>query len=357
MIGTIDVNIQAKFPNLPLDPFQAFVGSASSVRVRNVPRKIGKWEITAVNVNVSYPDNTTVAKACVLTGGVWVGTVGGCATSGTCTNGFVITASGTDEDGNTVSNYVLGAGNVLIKQLDGTIAPETTAARMYFYDTLPTSPKKGDSIFVNGTLSLWNGTQWQPAADLSGKQDKLLQAQIEAVNSGATAAKVATWDGYAQQIAAKRDLADLHYVYDPQVILDPMFVRFCDAVGELDGTVTCDYDGSGWNWSGEINYAWYDIGILPVDTNAYQITITPDGDEPRTIDFVLVPPTYSATVYYQDQVSLTIYQQGTNLATEKYAVRNDGGVAKVKSISQSDYDDLSSPDASTLYVIPEEEEA
>ena len=43
-----------------------------------------------------------------------------------------------------------------------------------------------------------------------------------------------------------------------------------------------------------------------------------------------------------------------NEASEEYAVKNDGGVAKVKSISQSDYDDLSSPDASTLYVIPEE---
>ena len=162
MIGTVDVNIQAKFPNLPLDPFQAFVNSASSVRVRNVPRKVGKWEIKKVFLNVSYPDNITLAKECVLTGGVWVGTVEGCATSGTCTQGFVITASGIDEDGNTVTNYVLGAGNVIVKRLDGTIAPETSAARMYFYDTAPAQPKKGDAAFISGTLNVWDGTTWKP---------------------------------------------------------------------------------------------------------------------------------------------------------------------------------------------------
>lgn len=43
------------------------------------------------------------------------------------------------------------------------------------------------------------------------KQDALSQLQLAAVNSGATAAKVATWDGYAEQIAAKASLADLSY--------------------------------------------------------------------------------------------------------------------------------------------------
>ena len=162
MIGTIDVNIQAKFPNLPLDPFQAFVNSASSVRVRNVPRKIGKWEIKKVFLNVSYPNNATLATECVLTGGVWVGTLGWSDTSGTCKDGFVVTASGIDEHGRTVSNYVLGAGDVIIKNLDGSIAPETSAARMYFYDTAPAQPKKADAAFISGTLNVWDGTTWKP---------------------------------------------------------------------------------------------------------------------------------------------------------------------------------------------------
>jgi len=43
------------------------------------------------------------------------------------------------------------------------------------------------------------------------KQDALSQSQRAAVNSGATAAKVATWDGYAEQIAAKANATDLPY--------------------------------------------------------------------------------------------------------------------------------------------------
>lgn len=163
MIGTIDILLQAHNPNFPLEPVFTFVNSAQSFRIRNVPKKIGQWSITAVTVNLSYPDNSTISKECILTGGVWVATVAGCATSGTCENGFVVTASGVDENGQTVSNYVLGAGNLYVKNLDGTIAPGTTAARMYFYDTAPAQPKKGDAAFITGTLNVWDGTSWKPA--------------------------------------------------------------------------------------------------------------------------------------------------------------------------------------------------
>ena len=48
-------------------------------------------------------------------------------------------------------------------------------------------------------------------SEVAEKQDELTPAQIAAANSGATAAKVATWDGYAAQIAAKASAADLRY--------------------------------------------------------------------------------------------------------------------------------------------------
>lgn len=48
MIGTIDVDVQAKFPNMPLDPMMAYVGSPSSIRVRNAPKRIGDWCIRSV---------------------------------------------------------------------------------------------------------------------------------------------------------------------------------------------------------------------------------------------------------------------------------------------------------------------
>ena len=77
MIGTVDVEIQAKFPSMPLDPMQAYVNSPSSIRLRNVPKRIGKWAIESVQFVAAYPDGSIKTAQCVLTGGVWVGTIEG----------------------------------------------------------------------------------------------------------------------------------------------------------------------------------------------------------------------------------------------------------------------------------------
>jgi hypothetical protein len=45
----------------------------------------------------------------------------------------------------------------------------------------------------------------------NAKQSALSQAQLDAVNSGITAAKVSAYDGYAATIAGKADAADLRY--------------------------------------------------------------------------------------------------------------------------------------------------
>ena len=163
MIGTISVKIAAHNPSFPLEPVFTFVNSAQSFRIMNVPRKIGQWDITKVFVNLAYPDNTTVTKECVLNGSVWVGTVEGCATSGTSTNGFIVTASGIDENGNAVTNYVLGAGDLYVQRLDGTVAPDL-ANKMYFYEEIPTDPNEGDTTFIQGTLNVYDGTNWVPVA-------------------------------------------------------------------------------------------------------------------------------------------------------------------------------------------------
>lgn len=163
MIGTLSVKIAAHNPSFPLEPVFTFVNSAQSFRIMNVPRKIGQWDITKVFVNLLYPDNTTITKECVLNGSVWVGTVEGCATSGSSTNGFIVTASGIDENGNAVTNYVLGAGDLYVQQLDGTVAPDQ-ANKMYFYEVPPSDPSEGDTTFIQGTLNIWEGLKWTPVA-------------------------------------------------------------------------------------------------------------------------------------------------------------------------------------------------
>ena len=82
MIGIVDVAIQAENPSMPLYPMRAFVGSPTSIRVRNVPKKIGNWQITSVQFTAAYPDNSIKTANCVLVGGVWVGTIAGCSVSG-----------------------------------------------------------------------------------------------------------------------------------------------------------------------------------------------------------------------------------------------------------------------------------
>lgn len=48
MIGICDVSVQAANPNMPLHPLRAFVNSPSSLRIRNVPKRIGDWNISSV---------------------------------------------------------------------------------------------------------------------------------------------------------------------------------------------------------------------------------------------------------------------------------------------------------------------
>ena len=59
MIGQIDIRISARRPNMPLNPVFSFKGSPSSIRLMDVPQKIGTWEINRVYIKVLNPDNGT----------------------------------------------------------------------------------------------------------------------------------------------------------------------------------------------------------------------------------------------------------------------------------------------------------
>ena len=61
----------------------------------------------------------------------------------------------------------------------------------------------GASKGTSGVVDL--GTVITAHQDISGKQDKLNDTQLAAVNSGITATKVGTYDGYATTIAGKQD--------------------------------------------------------------------------------------------------------------------------------------------------------
>lgn len=159
MIGVIDIEVQAANPSMPLYPVRAFVNSPSSLRIRNVPKKIGSWQITAVRLVAAYPDNSIKTTNCILVGGVWVGTIDGSTVAGTSQNGYTVYADGKDENGDDVTGYCLGKGDITILDADGTITPGETAYYVHMLSAEPATPKEGDlwplssggyAIFQNG---------------------------------------------------------------------------------------------------------------------------------------------------------------------------------------------------------------
>jgi hypothetical protein len=136
------------------------MGSPSSLRIMDVPKKIGEWNITNVKVVATYPDNTTIEKVAVRTGAVWVATFDGCEIAGKVSNGYEVVADGIDEDGNEVSGYVLGKGDLFILENDTEIARLVEKHTVVYMDELPSTPSVGDLVNSNGEFRIFDGENW-----------------------------------------------------------------------------------------------------------------------------------------------------------------------------------------------------
>ena len=179
MIGVIDVEIQAANPSMPLFPIRAFQGSPSSVRVRNVPKKIGKWNIEKVYASIAYPDNTTHTVECRLTGGIYVGTISGCGTIGKVENGYSIFADGTDENGAAVTNYCLGKGDVQILDASGIVEPLQNTKFVQILSSEPSTPNEGDMWQEDGVWYIWQDNSACKLGDiLTSEQSDAIQSVI-----------------------------------------------------------------------------------------------------------------------------------------------------------------------------------
>ena len=206
MIRTFEVKLNAAFPELPIFEAAAFVGSPSTAIITNVPAKVGTWEVTSIAVAYTYPDSTAATKQAVHAApGVWLCTLPATMTSGRVASGFQVLADGTDENGDAVTGYVLGIADFAVYSRETTIAPSGAPAwTMHLFDAVPAVARKGDVAPVNGILKIYNGTNWIPFADLTGyatvdaltqglsqKQDKLTDVQMAKINDAATEA----WTG------------------------------------------------------------------------------------------------------------------------------------------------------------------
>lgn len=124
MIATIDIKCTAAHPEFPLQKITAFKDGNISLRIIDIPKKIGDWQINEVYVQIEQPDNTNKQHTATLTKGVWVVTFPVCDTIGKVEKGYSLRANGINEKGEEVTNYILGVGDVVILPVDSTIIPD-----------------------------------------------------------------------------------------------------------------------------------------------------------------------------------------------------------------------------------------
>ena len=228
MIGVVDIECQALNPNMPLHPLRAFVNSPSSIRVRNVPRKIGKWNINKVTIVAIYPDSTSQTAECVLTGGVWVGTIEGSTTAGTLTQGYSILADGVDENGNDVTGYVLGKGDVVILQSNSTPEPEPSTIFVRLQDD-GTGAEDGDMYPTeSGYMIQQNGEAHQlgtPFEQITSYVDSAISSKAD----------LSTLDDYAkiEDLSSKADLSAIPTNVS-QLSNDSGFITSADIITKRD---------------------------------------------------------------------------------------------------------------------------
>lgn len=145
---------------MPLPPMFAFKDSPSSLRLLEIPKKIGQWSITTVKVAVNYPDNTTHIYDATRIGNVWVVTFNGCSITGKVMNGLEILADGIDENGDAVNGYVLGVGDIYILDRDADIEEAVSKHTMRYCEVMPETPVAGDVFIGAGAVEIYDGTQW-----------------------------------------------------------------------------------------------------------------------------------------------------------------------------------------------------
>lgn len=161
MVGTLSLKTTAGNVNIPLKTIFAFVNSPTTIKVIDVPKKIGKWAITNVYISATYPDNQIVSAECVLTGGCYTGTLQASTSVGKSFSGFTISANGTDENGNVIEGLILGKGDVVILDTDGRTIIDGKVTYLHLIDgDIPENPKDGDAIIDGKKLKIYQNNTW-----------------------------------------------------------------------------------------------------------------------------------------------------------------------------------------------------
>lgn len=207
MIGTLELKLTASQPQKPLPPVFSFQGSPQSLRLVDVPKGIGTWQITKVKVSALYPNNRTVTKEATRTGSVWVATFDGCETAGKVTQGLTILADGIDEGNEPVENYKLGKADIYVLEDENDIRRMVAGSTLVYRDDIPATPSKGDVLVVGEELKIYNGEEWVTISggssdDTYTKEE--IDEMVEEIDSsiGELASSVSTLDSSISELGA-----------------------------------------------------------------------------------------------------------------------------------------------------------
>ena len=307
MIGTISIECNAKNPNMPLHPLRAYINSPSSLRITNVPKKIGKWNINKVTIVAIYPDSTSQTAECVLTGDVWVGTIEGSTTAGTLAQGYSIIADGVDENGNDVTGYVLGKGDVVILQSNSTPEPEPSTIFVRLQDD-GTGAEDGDMYPTeSGYMIQQNGEAHQ-----LGTSFEQITAYVDSqVSSKAEISSVPTKTSDLSNDAGFITSADIHndYIEDingSSISADRSFVT----VTQLSGVWQLQYGVTTNTLHGQskTNMSYFPTEPALGD-NGFQLTWGIHSSEYWTLEVYTYNSSWSQTGQYDSEAA-------TSAATE-----------------------------------------
>lgn len=147
---------------------------------------------------------------------MWVGTVAGSSVTGKCENGYTVFASGNDENGNPVLNYVLGKGLVEILEADGTITPGADITYVHLYDEEPDQPKEGDLWPTADGYVIWqDGEEHSLGLNLTEEQNAAIDSVVD---ERKTTVKYVNGDVVSLDISGKITASDLTDIRNIQEI-------------------------------------------------------------------------------------------------------------------------------------------
>lgn len=161
MIRTIKIDVNAAYPQMPIERASAFVGSSISLTLLNVPRRHGERDITSVRVTITNAQGTITTRDAVRNGCAWNVTMPSVAVGGvgTIANGLIVSAVGVDEN-KAEAEWILGVGDLEVLPIDGVPVPQDVKQIVHALHNEPTLPTFGDIAPISGKLSFYDGENW-----------------------------------------------------------------------------------------------------------------------------------------------------------------------------------------------------